>query len=132
MKGRVLLFVLVSTLAFGVAASGHHSLAATYDANEEIRLEGRLIQFQFRNPHSFVHMEAPDESGNMQRWAVEWGGAGQLGRQGVTRTTLKVGDSVIITGSLSRQPEAHRVKMNTLHRLSDGFGWGTRPDEVVD
>ena len=127
MKGRVLLFVLVSTLAFGVAASGHHSLAATYDANKEIRLEGRLIQFQFRNPHSFVHMEAPDESGNMQRWAVEWGGAGQLGRQGVTRTTLKVGDSVIITGSPSRQPEAHRVKMNTLHRLSDGFGWGTRP-----
>ena len=27
----------------------------------------------FRNPHSFVHVEAPDENGTPQGWAVEWG-----------------------------------------------------------
>jgi hypothetical protein len=132
MNSLSVVMVLASTLALGLSAHGHHSLAATYDANQEIRLEGRLIQFQFRNPHSFVHIEAPDENGNMQRWAVEWGGAGALERQGVTRTTLRVGDGVVITGSPSRQTGAHRVKMNTLLRLSDGFGWGTEPDEVVD
>ena len=132
MKGAVFLIVLLGTLALGVTARGHHSLAATYDSNMEITLEGRLVQFQFRNPHSFVHVEVPDENGNMQRWAVEWGGAGQLRGQGVTRTTLKPGDGVIITGSPSREAGAHRVKMNTLHRLSDGFGWGERPGEVVD
>ena len=37
---------------------------------------GQALQFLFRNPHSFVHVEAPDEKGEMHRWAVEWGGAG--------------------------------------------------------
>ena len=27
----------------------------------------------FRNPHSFVHIEAPGDDGQMHRWAVEWG-----------------------------------------------------------
>jgi hypothetical protein len=68
----------------------------------------------------------------MHRWGVEWGGAQQLGGQGVTRETLKSGDHVIITGPPGRNPEDHRILMRTLLRPSDGFGWGNRPREVVD
>jgi hypothetical protein len=77
-------------------------------------------------------VEAPDENGKMQRWSVEWGGATQLTGQGVSRDTFKIGDEVVITGNPGRNPADHKVKMNTLHRKSDGFGWGTRPGEVVD
>ncbi len=131
---KVLVVVLVTAGAFlfGLTAYAHHSFAATYDEKKVVKIEGKLVQFLFRNPHSFVHVEAPDENGQVQRWAVEWGGAGQLGTQGVTRNTLKVGDVVIITGSLSRSPGEHRVRMNTLRRTSDGFGWGARPGETVD
>ena len=31
----------------------------------------------------------------MQRWAVEWSGTGQLGGQGITRETLRVGDQIV-------------------------------------
>jgi hypothetical protein len=55
-----------------------------------------------------------------------------LGGQGITRNTLKVGDEVVITGNPSRTAGLARLKMNTLLRKSDGFGWGTRPGEVVD
>ena len=75
---------------------------------------------------------APDEDGTMQRWAIEWGGAGQLGGQGVTRETLKPGDKVIITGNPGRNPADHRVRMVTLRRPSDGFGWGTAAGETFD
>jgi hypothetical protein len=75
---------------------------------------------------------APDEDGTMQRWAIEWGGAGQLGGQGVTRDTLKPGDKVIITGNPGRNPADHRVRMVTLRRPSDGFGWGTGAGETFD
>jgi thiamine monophosphate kinase len=34
----------------------------------------------------------------MQRWAIEWGGAGQLGGQGISRDTLKPGDHIVVTG----------------------------------
>jgi hypothetical protein len=131
MKVRLIL-VIVATLFFAIAAYAHHSIAGTYDQGKEIKLEGKLVQFLFRNPHAFVHIEAPDESGVMQRWAVEWGGANQLAGQGVKRDTLKVGDLVTITGNPGRNPADHRLKMNTLKRKSDGFGWGTRPGEVVD
>jgi hypothetical protein len=97
-----------------------------------VRVEGNIVQFQFRNPHSFVQVMGRDEAGKMQRWAIEWGGAGQLGDQGVTRQSLSVGDHVVITGNPGRTDADHRVRMLTLYRPSDGFGWGTREGETID
>ena len=129
---RMVALVIAGVFLVGMAAYAHHSIGATYDTRKEVSLDGKLVQFLFRNPHSFVHVEAPDQNGKIQRWAVEWGGAGQLGGQGVTSSTLKYGDEVVITGNPSRAANDYRVKMNTLHRKKDGFGWGTRPGEVVD
>jgi hypothetical protein len=132
MTRKLILLATAAAMLAGMTAYAHHSIGATYDAKKEIKLEGKLVQFLYRNPHSFVHIEAPDPEGKMQRWAVEWGGAAALGGQGVTRTTLSVGDHVVITGNPSRTPIDHRVKMNTFLRPSDGLTWGTRPGEVVD
>ena len=81
------------------------------------------MQFLYRNPHSFVHVEGPDEKGAVQRWAVEWGAGLQLNQQGVTRETLRVGDHVIITGNPGRNPEDHRLRMRSILRPSDGWKW---------
>ncbi|PYS52352.1 MAG: hypothetical protein DMG13_16375 [Acidobacteria bacterium] len=132
MKRRLLVLLIVAAFLSGAQAYAHHSFAATYFEDKTVKIEGKLVQFLFRNPHSFVHIEAPDESGVMQRWAVEWGGAGQLGGQGVTRETLKPGDVVTITGNPGRNPADHRLRMVSLRRNSDGFGWGQRPGEIVD
>jgi hypothetical protein len=122
------LFALVLVAGAMVVSSGrayaHHSFAATYFEDKTQKIEGNLVQFLYRNPHSFVHVEAPDEKGMMQRWAVEWGAGGQLGRQGVTRETLKPGDHVIIVGNPGRNPEDHRLRMVNITRPSDGWKWG--------
>ena len=102
----------------------HHSFTATYNEEKTVKIEGELVQFMFRNPHAWVHVMAPDENGEMQRWGVEWGGAGALTGQGVTRDSLKPGDHVVITGNPGRNPTDHRIRMRTLLRPSDGFGWG--------
>jgi Family of unknown function (DUF6152) len=132
MKRAMFTLVLAAILLSCITAYAHHSFASTYDETKKITVEGKLVQFLFRNPHSFVHVMAPDEDGTMQRWAIEWGGAGQLGGQGVTRETLKPGDKVIITGNPGRNPADHRVRMVTLRRPSDGFGWGTNAGETFD
>jgi hypothetical protein len=116
----------------GSIASAHHSFTATYFEDRTIQIEGKLLQFLFRNPHSFVHVEAPDEKGEMHRWAVEWGGAGQLANQGVTNQTLRVGDVVSITGNPGRDPSDHRVRMQYLRRNADGFDWGRKPGETFN
>jgi hypothetical protein len=129
---KISLCLLSAMLVGTLAAQAHHSIGATYDQAKEVKLDGKLVQFLYRNPHAFVHIEAPDENGATQRWSVEWGGASQLAGQGITRDTFKIGDEVIITGNPGRNPADHKLKMNTLRRKSDGFGWGTRPGEVVN
>ena len=130
---RKLAVVLAATLMIaGMTVRAHHSFAATYDESKSVMIEGRLVQFLFRNPHSVVHVMAPDDKGQEQRWAVEWGGAGQLAGQGVTRETLKPGDVVVISGNPGRNAADHRIRMVTLRRPSDGFGWGTQPGQTVD
>jgi hypothetical protein len=128
----MLLLVGAALFVAGTAAYAHHSYAATYEGDKEVKLQGKLVQFVYRNPHSFVHVEAPDQNGVVQRWAVEWSAGGQLATQGVNRDTLKVGDEVVIVGRPSRVPGEYRARMITLTRPSDGFTWGGRPGQVVD
>jgi len=129
---RVFLFVVGAALLAGTAAYAHHSYSATYDVSNEVKLDGKLVQFVYRNPHSFVHVQAPDDKGAPQRWAVEWSGTGQLAEAGVTRDTLKVGDAVVIVGRPSRVPGEYRVLMVSLKRPADGFTWGGRGGLAVD
>ena len=131
MRYFAILIVGLASLA-GPRVFAHHSFSATYLEDESITIEGELVQFLFRNPHSFVHVMVTEKDGSKVRYAVEWGGSGQLGGQGVTRETLKPGDVIVITGSPGRNPAEHRVRMVSLRRPKDGFGWGQRPGEIVD
>jgi hypothetical protein len=123
---------IVVLVGAATAAQAHHSFTATYFEDRTVQIEGKLLQFMFRNPHSFVHVEAPDENGHMQRWAVEWGGASQLTNQGLSNQTLHVGDVVTIVGNPGRDPADHRLRMQYLKRNSDGFDWGRRPGETFN
>ena len=130
---RTSLLVLAAMVAAaGTLAFAHHSYSATYDTSKEIKLEGKLVQFVYRNPHSFVTITAPDPKGVQQRWAIEWSGTSQLANQGVNRESLKVGDEVVIIGRPSRVPGEFRALMVSLKRPADGFSWGTRGDQAVD
>lgn len=124
MNAQRLLLAAAAALLVAVGAHAHHSFTATYDESSEVRIEGTLVAFHFRNPHASVDILAEDESGNMIRWGVEWGGAGQLANQGVTRESLRAGDHVIITGNPARDTNSHRLRMRSLLRPSDGYGWG--------
>ena len=129
---RKVLFLFVAAAIVAGSAFAHHSFGATYEVTKQIKLDGKIAQFVYRNPHSFVHVEAPDAEGKTQRWAVEWGGTAQLTTAGVTRESLKVGDKVTIVARPSRVPGEYRVLMVNLLRPSDGFTWGRGAGEVVD
>jgi hypothetical protein len=122
-RGLVAAVMAVAALAAVAPLSAHHSFAATYDEDKTVTIEGDLVQFVFRNPHSYVHLEAPDENRQMERWAVEWGSGMQLSTQGLSATALKAGDHVIITGAPGRNSDDHRLRMRSITRPKDGFTW---------
>jgi hypothetical protein len=123
MKHRILVLAMAAALVAAIPAHAHHSFSATYFEDKVQKVEGNLVQFLYRNPHSFVHLEGPDENGVAQRWAVEWGAGLQLNQQGVMRDTLRVGDHVIIEGNPGRNPQDHRLRMRSILRPSDGWKW---------
>ncbi len=122
---------LIASLAMAAAMTSHavyahHSFAAAYLEDREVGIEGTVTQFMFRNPHSFVQMTAfakSDRSRAQHRYLVEWGGGGQLTRQGVSRDTLKPGDYVVITGSPGRNATDRRLRMKSIVRPKDGWKW---------
>jgi hypothetical protein len=128
------MFVLMAGAALVVTANtyAHHSQVAVYRTNDEQKIEGALVQVLVRSPHSWVHVEAKDEKGQLVRYAVEWGGAAQLRNAGIDGKTLKVGDTVRVTGRPGRNAADHRLLMVYIERPSDGWSWGNRPGEVVD
>jgi hypothetical protein len=123
MKHSILILAVAAALVAAIPAHAHHSFSATYFEDKVQKVEGNLVQFLYRNPHSFVHVEGPDENGVAQRWAVEWGAGLQLNQQGVMRDTLRVGDHVIIEGNPGRNPQDHRLRMRSILRPSDGWKW---------
>ncbi|HVG72366.1 MAG TPA: DUF6152 family protein [Vicinamibacterales bacterium] len=101
MKFKV--FVIMVVAAFiSAAAYAHHSFAGTYIEHQVMKIEGKVVEFNIRNPHSFILVEVSEKDGKKVRWGGEWGGVTQLSQGGVTRFTLEVGDHLIIEGAPPR------------------------------
>ena len=101
MKFRFALIMGVAALMSG-AAYAHHSFAGTYIEHQVMKIEGKVVEFNIRNPHSFILIEVQEAPGKSARWGGEWGGVTQLSQGGVTRFTLEVGDHLIIEGAPPR------------------------------
>lgn len=113
----------VAVMTTAVPAQAHHSFPATYIVDQTVTIEGTVVQMMLRNPHSFVQVMVRDKDGKTITWAIEWGAGGDLTGKGVGANTLKPGDKVRVTGNPARDPAAHRLRMNSIVRPSDGWKW---------
>jgi hypothetical protein len=132
MKRSGILLGTVVAMLIALPAPAHHSFAAVYKSGESVTIEGKVVQFLYRNPHSVLHVVTENEDGSTTRWAIEWQGATQLGASGISTQTLRPGDPVVVTGTPGRIEEEHRMLLVTITRTTDGFGWGNRAGEVVN
>lgn len=116
---------LIMVIAFigGDRAYAHHSFAATYFIDKTQTIEGSIVEFLYRNPHSYIKVEAPDDKGQKQVWAIEWAGGAQLAEEHVSRDTLKPGDHVVVSGNPARDAASHRIRIQSINRPSDGWKW---------
>jgi hypothetical protein len=115
MKFRAFLFVAMTAL-LGAAVSAHHSFAGTYVEGQLMRLEGTVVEFNVRNPHSFIVLAVKDKDGTVTKWGGEWGSVTQLSQGGVDRFTLEVGDHLIIEGAPPRDTADHKVLVRKVSR----------------
>jgi hypothetical protein len=88
-------------------ALAHHSSAPFYDATKKVEAQGPVTKFLFKNPHSFLYFQAPDEKGQAVEWQIELGPAASLTRTGWTPETLKAGTVIKASGQPSRAEGSH-------------------------
>ena len=88
-------------IALVLALLLHHSFSAVFDASKPVKLTGVVTKVEWANPHVFFYLDVKGPDGGVTNWAAENGGTNTLTRQGFTRTTLKVHDTVTVEGCLS-------------------------------
>jgi hypothetical protein len=93
--------IVLLTLAAADAAA-HHSFAPHFDAAKKVNISGTVKEYEARNPHSYLHVNAVDENGRTREYVCESHGVTQLSRIGITPQILKAGTKLRLTGSLSR------------------------------
>jgi len=89
-------------LAVGFELQAHHAVAGVYDLNQEIVLEGQLVEVNIRNPHSNLHLAVPNDDGTSTEWVLTTASVQTLARAGLNRSSLKPGDSLRITALPAR------------------------------
>jgi hypothetical protein len=68
-----------------------------------VNISGFVTEFEARNPHVYVHIEAVDESGRARQYVCESHGVTQLTRNGISAAMLAPGTAITVTGSQARR-----------------------------
>jgi hypothetical protein len=99
MKFRLLAYIVVAAgLTVGsLPLSAHHG-TAEYDNTKTISMQGTVTALQYLNPHALILFTVKDDKGQTAEWTAELQSPNLLSRRGWSRSTLKPGDQVIITG----------------------------------
>jgi hypothetical protein len=120
---RALFIVGLGTLLSGAVVSSHHSFSAVYFEDQTVSVAGTVEVFEYRNPHAWVRILAPEGGGQTQKVAAEWGSPNRLRRQGIGVDTIRPGDHVVITGSPSRNAAVRDIHLKQIERPADGWSW---------
>jgi hypothetical protein len=83
-------------------AIAHHSFSAEYDSKKPVTLKGTVTKVDWMNPHVYFYLDVEDDAGNVANWALEMGPPNGLQRSGWTRNTMKIGDVVVVEGTLAK------------------------------
>ncbi|MBZ5632567.1 MAG: hypothetical protein LAO55_05495 [Acidobacteriia bacterium] len=92
-------------VAVFAAATVFAQSSATYDSSRTIKLTGVVIKVEWANPHAFFFVNVRDAAGTITNWALEFGNPLDLEKDGWTRNSLRIGDSVNVEGIPARDPK---------------------------
>ena len=98
---RTMLGLSLGCTIVAMPALAHHS-TLPFDGQHPTVLHGVVTQYDWRNPHSFVHIDVKNDSGSVEHWTIETESLLILRRLGWTKDMLKPGDVITTTGARAK------------------------------
>ena len=99
MRPATLLCVVMGSILGGLSIAhpvfAHHSFGL-FDRSQVISRTGPVNEFEWINPHTWLHVDLADENGDVTTWSFEAGNIAQLTRLGWNVESFSVGTQVTV------------------------------------
>ena len=98
------LLVAVAGILLSAAAPllAHHAFSAEFDQSKPVKMSGEITKLEWTNPHAWLFVDVKGSDGKAVSWRFEMGAPNALLRAGWSRSDIKPGTAVTISGFLAR------------------------------
>jgi len=118
MKMKLLVPFFALLVIIGSPVWAHHSFSAVFSADSPVEMSGTVTEVDWRNPHAWIYIDVDGETGDVVNWAFEMGSPNGLKRRGWSRSTVKIGDVINVSGYRARDG-SNRANLASI-TLADG------------
>ena len=101
-KAGLLITAALCVLVAAAPLVAHHAFSAEFDQSKPVKLAGEITKLEWTNPHAWLFVDVKTPDGKVTNWRFEMGAPNALLRAGWSRSDIKPGTAVTISGFMAR------------------------------
>jgi len=99
--GRLVALAVI-LLSAAVPVIAHHAFSAEFDQSKPVKVSGEITKLEWTNPHAWIFIDVKGPDGKLVPWRFEMGAPNALLRAGWSKSDIKAGTAVTVSGFMAR------------------------------